>query len=163
MKPEHWFTLCNLVLTAIGLYFGPTIAVRRSLEQFRSQKWWERKANAYDELIRAASRLCAYHSRCVDVEMKGWQMTEEWKRATDEKRKEAVGILENYSDFGGFAISETAGYAIRRIQASFEPKDGEPPSEYHDRVAAVLNEELGVLKKCGVLDLSLTPSTSKPS
>ena len=46
MKPEAWITLGNLLLTAVGLgfglYFGPKIAVRRAVEQFRSQKWWEK-------------------------------------------------------------------------------------------------------------------------
>lgn len=57
MKPEHWITLGNLLLTAIGLYFGPKFAVTRSLEQFRTQKLWERKDQAYTQILSALTRM----------------------------------------------------------------------------------------------------------
>jgi hypothetical protein len=57
MKPEHWITLGNLLLTAIGLYFGPKLAVKRSLEQFRAQKVWERKDQAYTQILSALLRM----------------------------------------------------------------------------------------------------------
>lgn len=57
MKPEHWITLANLLLTAIGLYLGPKLAVKRSLEQFQAQKVWERKDQAYTQVLSALLRL----------------------------------------------------------------------------------------------------------
>jgi hypothetical protein len=155
MKPEHWFMLCNLLLTAVGLYVGPKIAVRRAVEQFRSQKWWERKATAYDDVIRAASRVRWYYSKWFEIETKGWQMAEEWKKDADEKRKEAMAVLDSYTDWAGFVISEEAGSAIERIIQSLEHSDrNEAPFEYHERVVAVAMKEMAALKQCAVLDLS---------
>jgi hypothetical protein len=57
MKPEHWITLANLLLTAIGLYVGPKLAVKRSLEQFQAQKVWERKDQAYTQVLSALLRF----------------------------------------------------------------------------------------------------------
>ena len=160
MRPENWITIVGTALTAtltaLGLYYGPKIAVRRSLEQFRSQKWWERKASAYDELIRAASRLLAYHSDCWEQQTRGWRWTEDRQKESDEKRKEALAVLETFSDLGGFVISEAAGKVVKRLQASEEPTGGENPVEYHDRASDALIKELVVLKECAVLDLDLT-------
>jgi hypothetical protein len=160
MRPENWITIVGTALTAtltaFGLYYGPKIAVRRSLEQFRSQKWWERKASAYDELIRAASRLLAYHSDCWEQQTRGWRWTEDRQKESDEKHREALAVLETFSDLGGFVISEAAGKVVKRLQASEEPTGGENPVEYHDRASDALIKELVVLKECAVLDLDLT-------
>jgi hypothetical protein len=55
MKPENWISIAGFLLTAIvtalGLYLGPKFAVKRSIEQFRSQKWWESQEDAYRTLL----------------------------------------------------------------------------------------------------------------
>lgn len=66
LKPENWIAIGSAFLTAlitgVGLYVGPKIAVKRSIEQFRSQKWWENQASAYAALL---SRLAIlkHHNR----------------------------------------------------------------------------------------------------
>jgi len=53
MKPENWIAIGSAVLTAgltaTGLYFGPKLAVKRSLEQFQLQRRWELQHQAYEE------------------------------------------------------------------------------------------------------------------
>ena len=82
MKPENWITLGGGLLTAfctvIGLYFGPKRAVRLALEQFREEKWWERKATAYDDIVRSAARLCSFHSNCLTTLSQGYRINEAW-------------------------------------------------------------------------------------
>jgi len=153
MKPEHWITLCNLLLTAVGLYLGPKIAVRRSLEQFRSQKWWERKASAYDDMIRSASRLCNFHVQCFDAVTIGPRLSDEWVARADEKNREAIGILETFKYSGGFVIVEEAGESVKRILNALDSPGSEEAHEYHDRASDVLLKEVKVLKECAARDL----------
>jgi hypothetical protein len=158
MKPENWITLCGTaataVLTVIGLYFGPKRAVRLSLEQFRTQKWWERKASAYDDLIRATSRLLAYHGECFDMITMGWNPSEEKQKESDGARKQAMAVLETYSALGGFSISEDAGKVVKRILLSEGLQQDDDPHGYHDRTSGVLVTELAALKQYAVGDLN---------
>ena len=49
--PENWVALLGVIIgaivTSIGLYLGPKFTIRRALEQFRSQKLWEKKVETY--------------------------------------------------------------------------------------------------------------------
>src|ERR1035438_843494 len=97
MKPENWITLGNLFLTviglAIGLSIGPKRAVRLALEQFRSQRWWERQATVYDDIIRSASRLCGYHTECYGILRQGDGINGEWRKEALEKNRDALVTL----------------------------------------------------------------------
>lgn len=111
MKPELWITLGNLVLTAIGLYFGPKLAVKRSLEQFRSQKWWERQHDTYTHILEDLSTMFAHHaSLCDEItqSIKYSPSTETW-----EQIRIANNRLELTSITGAYLISERAAVALK--------------------------------------------------
>ncbi len=41
----------QLLVTIVGMFVGPWLAVRSSLKQFRSQKWWERQGEVYGQVL----------------------------------------------------------------------------------------------------------------
>ena len=96
-----------------------------------------------------------YHFNQFQVETKGWQMTEEWTKDAVQERKEAVAVLDESRDWGGFVVSEDAASAINRILQSLESSSDEAPFEYHERVSAVAAEQTAELKRCAVSDLRL--------
>jgi hypothetical protein len=51
MKPENWIGVAQICITLVGILAGPWIAVRWSLSQFRSTKWWERQEQIYTNAI----------------------------------------------------------------------------------------------------------------
>jgi len=163
MKPENWITLGGVavtaVLTTIGLILGPKRAVRLALEQFRAERWWEKKAAAYDDVVRSASRLCSFHCDCVDSLRLGYQLNEEWSKESREKYKEAQTILERYCFSGGFLVSEETENSIKRILHCLE-SDGESDYDYHDRVSSSLLKEVAAIKQFGARDLNIAHSSS---
>ncbi|HUE01693.1 MAG TPA: hypothetical protein VMR62_19130 [Bryobacteraceae bacterium] len=158
MKPENWITLGGGLLTAfctvIGLYFGPKRAVRLALEQFREEKWWERKATAYDDIVRSAARLCSFHSNCLTTLSQGYRINEAWYAQCQEKNREAQTILETHRHAGGFLILGEAGGSINRILNSFDSDD---EGEYgnHARISSVLRKEVEAIKECAARDLNI--------
>jgi hypothetical protein len=158
MKPEHLISLAGVILTAlltgVGLYIGPKRAVRLALEQFRAEKWWERKATAYDDIVRSASRLCGFHCDCYASLKLGYHIGEEWLEACRVKNQEATAVLETHRFSGGFVISEEAGRSINRILNVLD-FDCEGELEFHDRASDVLRDEVKVLKECAARDLSI--------
>jgi len=163
MKPESWITLGGVVitaaLTAIGLFLGPKRAVRLALEQFRAEKWWERKATAYDDIVRAASRLCGAHTDCSDAMHLGC-LSEEWLAQFQEKNKEAQNILERYCFSGGFVISDETEKSIKRILNSLE-SGGESDYEYYRRVSSAILREVQAIKQNGARELNIEHSSSR--
>lgn len=114
MKPEHWLTLANVILTAIGLYFAPKIAVKRALEQFRATKWWEKQQEAYSCLLGHISTI-RYDARleCAAIE-------EDCERTRGEflaqLTKTAYFEVERFSAQGDYLISPAAAKALQKFQ-----------------------------------------------
>ena len=48
---KDWIPGVQILVTIVGMYIGPKLAIHYSLKQFRSQKWWERKAEVYHSLM----------------------------------------------------------------------------------------------------------------
>jgi hypothetical protein len=59
MKPESWIAIgsacVTAVLTGVGLYFGPRLAVKQAIKQFQIQKRWEEQNKVYTTILDALS------------------------------------------------------------------------------------------------------------
>jgi ABC-type arginine/histidine transport system permease subunit len=58
----------SVLVTLIGLFVGPLIAVRISLKQFHSQKWWELRAEAYSKIMGQLSAVQRALDLWIDIE-----------------------------------------------------------------------------------------------
>src|ERR1039458_7187057 len=166
MKAEHLISLAGVILTAlltgVGLYFGPKRAVRLALEQFRAEKWWERRATAYDDIVRSASRLCGYHTECCGLLRHGDGINCEWRKEALEKNRDALVTLEAFKYSGGFVILAEAEESIRRILRLCDHPYDENEVDFHRRVSGLLLEEVVGLKTCASRDLHIPPKWTKP-
>lgn len=53
MKPD--IGTVKDIVTLVGVFVGPWIAIKISVGQYTAQKWWERKADTYARLLEALS------------------------------------------------------------------------------------------------------------
>ncbi|MDD5449581.1 MAG: hypothetical protein PHO42_03175 [Candidatus Omnitrophica bacterium] len=97
------------VLTAI-------ITVKLSLKKFRSEKWWERKADTYSKIIEVIHQLKNYAEQKLKVEYKDIELSpqkeQELARQYEEAHKELIKAL----DIGSFIISEKALKVLETYQ-----------------------------------------------
>ncbi len=143
MKPENWISLgvglLTAILTGVGLYLGPKLAVRRALEQFRSQKWWEKQEQTYSTLLDALAVILSH-------------LSAEWEReigtnllkASDEEliryRRAELEIDTRFAQ-GAYLVSDTTIEALGKLIATRD-------ADQYSSLAHELNDDIGEMKVC---------------
>jgi len=128
LKPEHWIAIAQIIITIAGVYFGPLWAVKRSLKQFRSQKWLEEQQETYTTLLEYVSVIqCDAAGQCEAIQL-------HWDRTPGEYFKEKlrpayVGV-EIHAALGAYVISPAAASGILNFQKAISRwaivTDGDP-------------------------------------
>ena len=143
MKPEHWIAIVGILLTtlvtAIGLYLGPKRAVKQAIEQFRSQKWWEKQEQTYSSLLDALAVILSH-------------LSAEWEReigtnhlnASDEEmvryRKAELEVDTRFGQ-GAYLVSDTTIEALGKLIATRD-------ADHYSSVAHELDNYIGEMKAC---------------
>ncbi|MHC1763734.1 MAG: hypothetical protein AB9869_05420 [Verrucomicrobiia bacterium] len=92
------------------------ISVRLSLCQFHSERWWERKADAYSRIIDALHRAAAYYSARVCDERTGEDITSENGQIRADYEK-AVHELDTMTGVGAYIISDEVANSLEKLRA----------------------------------------------
>ena len=145
MKPENWISVAVAVWTAIALFVGPRIAVRLSLKQFRSQKWWESQNEVYTQLLEDLSMIYSYHINLMDeIETRSEYNPGPEIVAAAARAKHRV---EQQSVTGAYIISEPAASALTKYQRASYKADAEShPHDAYDIRSSAAKECLEVIK-----------------
>jgi hypothetical protein len=115
--------IVDIIRSAIIIVVASWITVRLALRRFYTEKWWERKAQAYSEIIGSLARMRI----CFD---RWWEELSEHKKISDEQRKKlnkeyrvTRGVLENASAVGSFIISEEAAKVLGSFLKELQKED----------------------------------------
>jgi len=84
------------------------ITVQLSLKQFRSERWWERKAKAYERLIKALHHSKKFFDDHLKAEYDGKEISDEIDKELRAKSTVARNEIEKVMDIGGFIVCEEA-------------------------------------------------------
>src|SRR5665213_1302966 len=155
MKPENWIALLGVLLSALftgaGLYFVPKLAVKRALEQFRSEKWWERKEQIYTTLLEQLSIILHHHSRLLEAEVMG-----ETSNLGDKDREsveQARQHLRKSLQMGQYLISAEAASALSKVLGA----DGDFALEYYEDSCTRLENAITLIKKEAISEVPPSP------
>lgn len=133
--------MLSAILTGVGLYFGPKLAVKRALEQFRSEKWWERKEQIYTTLLEQLSLIYHHHSKLLNAEHMGETLS-----LSDKDRElvdQALQHLKKSLELGQYLISTDAAKALQRVLWA----DGEFAMEYYEDSCSKLSTAIELIRK----------------
>ena len=110
MTAKEWLGICQILITLVGMYVGPKLAIHYSLRQFRSQKWWEKQEEAYRILLESLSIIRYYYGNCLDCLF----TNSEYNPGEDAKTAltKARHVLEVYTATGAYLISAKAADAL---------------------------------------------------
>jgi hypothetical protein len=89
--------------------------VRFSLRQFYSQKWWERKADAYSRIVEQLAYLKHDHLLQLRDEYSESELSDEQRREIAESSREIIVKLEEAAAIGAYVLSDQAITAIERL------------------------------------------------
>ncbi|MDB4895674.1 MAG: hypothetical protein JWN15_1936 [Firmicutes bacterium] len=92
------------------------VTVRMSLKRFRSEKWWERKATAYERVIEALYQAKAFFDAHLDAAMDGRELTEEFKAELQQRSKDAHVEINKATAIGAFMLSDQAQARLNKYQ-----------------------------------------------
>jgi len=114
MKPETWIGIAQIIITLIAMWLAPWLAVKWSLKQFRSQKWWEEKQEAYKTVLECLSIIRYHYANRFDALVKSYRY--EPHEDTSERVRLAHRELELHSATGAYLISNGAAEALHKYE-----------------------------------------------
>ena len=103
------------------------ITVRLSLRQFKSERWWEKKAEAYSAILQHLSELEWYFQRMSAHELFEEQLGEEERKDLGKNFREARTSLAKAAAIGAYAISDNAAKALTELVQQVD----RGPSDYN--------------------------------
>jgi hypothetical protein len=113
--------------TALAIFTGIVIAavsswitVQLSLKRFRSERWWERKAQAYEKIIGALHDSKAFADKHLEAEYSGRKIAEEKDKELRARSKVAHEEIEKAIDTGSFLLSDEALSRLKQYQKDME-------------------------------------------
>ena len=108
--------LAAILISAITSW----ITVRLSLKQFYSQKWWERKADAYSTIIEALYHVKNNTERFIDIEMGRLILTEKEKQTLIETSRKGYEEIYKAESIGAFVVSEEVIQSLTKLRKKIE-------------------------------------------
>lgn len=126
--------------TIVQLFVGVAIAaasawitVRLSRRQFQTNRWWERRVEAYERVIEAFHNAKRFASEHLEAEYRGREVGEERDAQLRKLAKDARDEIVRASDIGSFILSPEALGILARFEAESEqPGKHESWYEYLD-------------------------------
>jgi hypothetical protein len=108
--------LTGIVIAAVSSW----ITVQLSLRRFRSERWWERKVQAYEKIIGALHDSKAFSDKHLEAEYSGREIGEEKDKELRARSKVAHEEIEKAIDIGSFLLSDEALSRLKQYQKDME-------------------------------------------
>ena len=142
----------NIVtLIAAGLAFLASLiaviisAYNARFNRFASERWWERKAEAYTSIIDALSDLVYYYQQNFDSFVTQKELSEEKQREIKERWRKGNFEIKKATNIGAFLISPEAENALKKYWE--EPTDDDYLSDWFERLARDYTKAENCLKE----------------
>lgn len=121
MTPEA-LTEAGLKILSAVLIAGLTsfVTVYLARNRFRSERWWEKKVQAYERVIEAFHKAKKFASEHMDAEYKGHKVDDTRDAELRSLSREARDEISRASDVGSFVLSEDALKVLARYEAESE-------------------------------------------
>lgn len=118
------------------------ITVHLSMRRFRTEKWWEKKAEAYSNILGAIHDAKVFAEENLEAMHKGREISEEEDRELRHKSKMAESEIDRAMDVGAFYLSQEALDCLKKYK-----KESSEAGKDHDWTLYLI-EDLGATDKC---------------
>jgi hypothetical protein len=105
-------SIVSVAITLIGIFVAPWLAVRMSLKQFRSTKWWEKQAEAYSNIMEHLTTLQYALGAWCDESSHQRDLSKSEKETLNKKFGEAREVIAKATAAGAYMISTEASNAL---------------------------------------------------
>jgi len=112
-----------VIVNAVSIFLASWLTVRLALQRFYTQKWWERKAQAYSEIIGSLAKMRICFDKWFDEDIELRKMSPEAGKRVNEEYASARRVIENAEAVGSFIISEEAAKVLRSFLKELQKED----------------------------------------
>lgn len=109
-------TILTILTGIIIATVSSWITVQLSLRRFRSERWWERQATAYERVIAALHDSKAFSENHMDAEYECRELSNEIKEELRARSKSAHEEILKAIDIGAFLLSDEALKRLKMYQ-----------------------------------------------
>jgi class 3 adenylate cyclase len=160
-KPESVDWAIDLVRLAVVGVIAGFFASYRAYRDFRRQRWWERRADAYTRLIEALSDLVSYYRAIAEADLVRADLSADRKAELDHQWSEASRLVDRAANSGAFLLSDQVAHALRDLEKT-QSKHYESWFEHLDANYAAVREALRVAIAASKKDLAVGGGWSWP-
>ncbi|TYC57613.1 hypothetical protein FMN52_13755 [Marinobacter sp. BW6] len=142
----------QIILTLLAAFFGAWF----TLQRFRIERWWEKKANAYIELIEALHDMGLPPSEYFGAGVDGREVAPEREKELWENYHQAERRVWKIADSADFIISADVFDAIQRmLNGLSEARDAQDWYQHLDETQIAVDRCLEEVKQIGSEELGI--------
>lgn len=130
--------LSGVAIAGLSSWF----TVHLSLKRFRTEKWWEKKSEAYSNLLGTIHDAKAFAEENLEAMQRSRELSEEEDRELRSKSKKAESEIYRAMDVGAFYLSQQAIDCLKQYK-----KESSEASVDNDWVLYLVND-LDATDKC---------------
>jgi hypothetical protein len=143
-----------LLIAVFSAVATSLITIRLSREKFRSERWWEKKFDAYERVIDAfhhSKNFYSEHIRATELQLEYEDSRlDELKTLSRKSRDEILRA----SDIGGFILSPAASSILAKYEAASENMPRQPSwQDYLDLSWSLANQHMKAFVAEAQIDL----------
>lgn len=140
----------GFITTVCAAFLSARWAVRRAY----AERWWDRKEQAYSEIIDALHDLLRYSSFEAERDLAGDSGEHPKEKEFALRYTEAYWKVQRMTDIGAFVISENAAQILQTLRDRPKLEWGDCPTfELREEEASRYREALDGIRKCARADL----------
>ena len=108
--------ISGIVVAVVASY----VTVRLSLKRFYSERWWERKAQAYSEIVEALYDVQNSVELQLEAVERGLAYEDEYSKQLQERSVEGHRSIYKSAGIGAFIISDEASELLSQVRSEIE-------------------------------------------
>jgi len=144
-----------ILIAAVLAFIASLVAIyNTNFKRFTSERWWERKAKAYEDIIQALSDLVHYYRTLSEAEIGERSLSKQSEKEINEYSRKGINTIRRATDMGAFIISPEA---LRILQDYWKEGENKPdPQDWYaifDNNFEKARNTLDVLTACARKDL----------
>ena len=148
--------IANLAAGLVIAVATSVLTVRLALGRFHAERWWERKAEAYTEILNALSDL-KHYAEILARKEQGAKYTDEFEARLRERHRDAYDKLRSATTVGGFILAGSIAQRLEDLarQAAAIEWEDVPPWEYYEENAKAYSSAIADVRTAAKKDLQV--------
>ena len=139
---SEWTPIFTVIAGIPVALFTSWVTVKFALRRFQSEKWFERRVEAYTRVIESLHHMKSTTERQIRAVERGVDIPEDTEKELVESYRKSLADLRRLTDMGALVFSSDAITVLERLNNDLEAATNEQSWWEH------LDAEAGAILKC---------------